>query len=617
MRIKTTAALTALTVLVCSNSVGAASPPSSSSKAVLGNAPTMTPWDQLNLSAAKFVMAHQMSAAESAYKQALAIAEKPPVDEKRLSKSLMMLGFVYFRQGKYTTAEPYLRRLLALAEKSKDPEAIQHGIEVVDLLAFMDTERGKYRDAEALYTRLSGATMSIPCLSQVLQAEAAIGRSRVLAFEGRYQESKGLLDQSDHLIDRIQPPVANQQAATQSMAGFLKAMVDTIMGAFVTAFKYRLKYDKAIAQSNLYFVQGRLDDAEIGLRHGIDAFRSAMKLKQEVPANVLAYIPLGKICMARGKISDAADYFNRSKTILEQEAITERPFLEQCQINLANLDVTKGQYAEAGQLLDTAKSSLETNLGADTLPVSDCWLVRGNLYQAQGKLAEAESAYRTSLAMKEKLMGKGAPGNGAVMNELAQLLSKTHKESEAQQLYADCLTAQQKQSLSGGVQASIAMSGQADLYRQQGDLARAETLYLGAIGNMEKYLLPTDNKLLALYGNLADIYINQSKFPEAETLLRRRANGFERLTKTQDTDYAICLNKLAEAEIAQQKWQDSESVLSRLLSFKQAATKDPPFSALSALPKYPDVLKQLGRNDQADQVSTQLKALSDGSAIAK
>lgn len=569
-------------------------------------------WDELTARGSKFIQQQNMAAAEPLMIQALQEAKKNPANQVRLVKSNENLGWLYYRQGKYLQAQPYLRQVLSIAEKSKDPEIIQAGVVVVETLAFIDLQQGKYREAESLYTRLAGATITIPELNPLVKISGLLGRTNVLATEGRYTEAKQLLQQSQSAVSKFAPPPV-PTGQPRDKAELVKMLRQAIMSGFLTAMKHRLDFDQKVAEGNVLLAEGNLDQAEAAFRHGCDQLKR--DFKKEVPAIILGYMGLGRACLQRGKLSDAQDYFQKSKVILERESVQERPFVEACQIQIADILTRKEKYSEALTNLTAAKSSLEKNMGAETVPVSDCWVGLGNIARATGKTEEAEADYRKALAIKEKLFGKDSEKLGSALTPLADLMEKSGKEDDAKQLYAQCVNAYEKRSLAGNVQACKAMIGQGNLERKNGNTEKAEQLYRNALPALERNLLPSDQVLLEAYRNLGDIYISQSKWPEAETMFRREVVGIDRLAR-KDEALAYALNGLGAAEFGQQKWSDAQTFFSRLLDLLEA---NPSFQAKAgtALKDYPEVLKKLNRESESEQVASRIQRMNFGSKTAE
>jgi tetratricopeptide (TPR) repeat protein len=555
-------------------------------------------WDELTARGSKFVQQQNMSAAEPVMKAALQEAKKNPADQLKLAKSNANLGWLYFRQGKYLESQPYFGQVLAICEKSQDAELTRSAVAVVEALAFMDLRQGKFREAESLYTGLTGATAPIVKFSGLL------GRCNVLAWQGRYADARQLLTQCQSEISRLMPPPA-LQGNPHDPGELAKMTRQTLMSSFATVFKKRLSFDLQVAQGNLFLSEGSLEQAESCFHKACDQFKK--DFGREAPAIVLGYMGSGKTLLAQGKLADAQNSFQIAKTILERESAQERPFLEDCQIYIADIQARRGHYAEAQSSLNLTRAGLEKNLGADTVPVSDCWLGLANAARIGGKTEEAEADYRKSLSLKEKLFGSDSDKLGPVLNPLAELLEKQGNEGEARQLYARSIDAYEKRSLAGNLQACQAMVGLAGLEKKQGNLDKAEKLYRKALSPLEQTLPPGDPCLIDTYKMLGEIYLAQNKMAEAESVFKSEVGNLDQMSR-QDENLVVALNGLATAILAQQKWSDAERKLARILTLVENHPQLQGGSS-SVLKNYPEVLRKLNRESEAAQISERLSKI--------
>ena len=72
--------------------------------------------------------------------------------ELSLAESLTVQGLLYIRQGKYSQAEPLLKRSLAIYEKVMGREHLRVA-NVLQYLGLLYTEQGKYAEAKPLLAR--------------------------------------------------------------------------------------------------------------------------------------------------------------------------------------------------------------------------------------------------------------------------------------------------------------------------------------------------------------------------------------------------------------------------------------------------------------------------------
>ena len=90
--------------------------------------------------------------AERQWSAALKRAEAFGPQDWRLATSLTNLAALYHTQGKYTEAEPFYKRTLAIAEQNLGPEHPDVAT-MLNLLGMFYHAQGKYAEAEPLYKR--------------------------------------------------------------------------------------------------------------------------------------------------------------------------------------------------------------------------------------------------------------------------------------------------------------------------------------------------------------------------------------------------------------------------------------------------------------------------------
>jgi len=84
--------------------------------------------------------------------QACAPTALEEAEELSLANTLGAQGMLYFHQGKYSQAEPLLKRVLAIYEKAQGPEG--HGVaKALHGLGVLYASQGKYAEAEPFLAR--------------------------------------------------------------------------------------------------------------------------------------------------------------------------------------------------------------------------------------------------------------------------------------------------------------------------------------------------------------------------------------------------------------------------------------------------------------------------------
>jgi tetratricopeptide (TPR) repeat protein len=147
------------------------------------------PWAQLRVEALRYAEMNALPAAENAWKQAIEMAQRFPVNDPRLPTSLEGLAEVYWKQGRFDLAEPLCRRCFNIYESVLGPEHADVGV-ITNNLAMLYHAMGKLQLAESMYRR------SLPIRVLTLGAEhpavfnLMMNYSNVLIALGRAVEAE-------------------------------------------------------------------------------------------------------------------------------------------------------------------------------------------------------------------------------------------------------------------------------------------------------------------------------------------------------------------------------------------------------------------------------------------
>ena len=111
-----------------------------------------SPWESYNQAGSDAYEQGNYAEAEKQWSAALQEAGKFGPEDPRLATSLNNQGELYRAQGKYSEAESFFQRWLAISEKALDPEhpEMARGL---NNLALLYNDQGKYAEAEPLNRR--------------------------------------------------------------------------------------------------------------------------------------------------------------------------------------------------------------------------------------------------------------------------------------------------------------------------------------------------------------------------------------------------------------------------------------------------------------------------------
>jgi tetratricopeptide (TPR) repeat protein len=120
-----------------------------------GLAAQETPWEKATKAGNQLIKQERYAEAENSYLEALAEAEKPGVQDRRLADSLNNLAALYRNQGNYTEALRLLQRSLPIWDTIRETNPTDLAT-VLDDLAFVCLNQRLYDQAEAHYRRSLG-----------------------------------------------------------------------------------------------------------------------------------------------------------------------------------------------------------------------------------------------------------------------------------------------------------------------------------------------------------------------------------------------------------------------------------------------------------------------------
>jgi len=149
------------------------------------------------------------SAAAHAFREALAIAERLQINDRRLVELHYSLALAYAEMGQFVEAEGEYRRALSLVEKAEGQGSLHYAVLLADI-AILPTQTGNREEVIALLRQaiaVNERTGSIKNITVIRECLAQIFRR-----EKRYREEEPLLE--DALADLVR-----QKAADPALMG--------------------------------------------------------------------------------------------------------------------------------------------------------------------------------------------------------------------------------------------------------------------------------------------------------------------------------------------------------------------------------------------------------------
>jgi CHAT domain-containing protein/Tfp pilus assembly protein PilF len=255
-----------------------------------------------------------------------------------VAKALSSLGLMYYKKGDYISAEPLLKRALAIVEKVLEPN---HRFIVAALINLSEVhiERGNYVAAEPLLNRAiemieKMAGPDDPELAKPLTQLAAI-----YGEKGDYTRAVTQLERALRIKEKVLGPNDPELAVYLSNL----AVMYQSKGDYQ---KRNEMYERWIEIQK----KGGLEDINV--------------------VNTLANV--ANVQILSGNYADAEKYLKLASRMTERVLGPEHPELATYQTNLGELYRRTGNYAEAEQLLNRALAIREKALGPNHPGVARC-----------------------------------------------------------------------------------------------------------------------------------------------------------------------------------------------------------------------------------------------------
>ncbi len=225
------------------------------------------------------------SAAAHAFREALAIAERLQINDRRLVELHYSLALAYAEMGHFAEAEGEYRCALSLVEKAEGQGSLHYAVLLADI-AILPTQSGNREKVIALLRQaiaVNERTGSIKNITVIRECLA-----RILRGEKRYQEEEPLLE--DALADLVRQKAADPAlmgAALNNLAvlrfdqGRYQESVDLQLESIrVWETASGKEHPSLVAPLNdlatAYLRMARFDDADLTYRRAINICRKTL-----------------------------------------------------------------------------------------------------------------------------------------------------------------------------------------------------------------------------------------------------------------------------------------------------------------------------------------------------
>ena len=493
-------------------------------------------WETYMEAATKAYREGRYAEAEKQLKAALKEAEAFRPEDPRVATSLNNLAGLYHAQGKYTEAEPLLKRSLAMREKILGPVHPEVA-RSLNNLAGLHHARGNYIEAEPLYKR-----------ALAIQ-EKALG-----------PEHPNVATSLNNLAELYR--AQGNRAAAEPLFKRAMAIREKVLGP-----EHPNVATSLSSLAALYHAQGNYAEAE-------PLFKRALAIQEKVlrpehPSVATSLNNLAALYHAQANYVAAEPLFKRAMAIQEEVLGPQHPDVAKSLNNLAGIYRAQENYAAAEPLYKRALAIQEKILGPGHPDVATSLNNLAEVYRVQANYATAEPLYKRALAIQEKVLGPEHPSVATSLSNLGGLYNTQANYVAAEPFLRRALAIQEK--VLGPEHPDVAMSlnNLAGIYRGPGNYAAAEPLYKRALAIREKVLGPEHPDVVSSLTSLAELYHIQGNYAAAEPLYKRLLATQEKALGPEHPDAAQILNNLARLYRAQGNDAAAEPLFKRLLATRE------------------------------------------------
>jgi serine/threonine protein kinase/Tfp pilus assembly protein PilF len=316
--------------------------------------------------------------------------------------SLLALGDLRWREGKYDEGERLLTQALAVAE-GIDREGPGVAEALLDLSALYDTQ-ARSAEAESCLRRALAIGEKRLDPDDQLMGRILNNLGSTLWNQGQYAEAGPLFLRSLAQKEKTLGPVHPQVANTLNNLGVL------------------------------YQTQGKFKEGEPYLLRALAICEKVYGPEHRVVGDLANN--LGSFYYEQKRYAEAQPYYQRALAIYEKALGPGHDDVGMVLHNIANIARNQGRYAEAEPLYVRSHAIFEKALGAGHPYVGRSFRERATLYREMGRWADAESLYQKALAVLEKNPGPEHPQVAETLEEYAALLRKMGRGNEADGLAA-------------------------------------------------------------------------------------------------------------------------------------------------------------------------------------
>ncbi len=557
---------------------------------------------------------------ERHYRAAVEEAEKHESLRVELVRSLNNVGRYRLVQSITDDVDSWFQRAIEIGNIACGPNSYEVGY-ALDGLGDWEQLRGNLPEAEEFYRRALSIRKTLGVSHRDDHLRTLESLIDVLISQEKIVPAEVLQKHLVTLAEGTSGIGSTQVACHMSRLGWLQCKTGRLVEAKETltdALKSMEKlpekneYEHWICLWRLGFIChafGEEETAEKHLRRGIDLLRDSDRTSKLLRASFSSL--LAEVLVKQARYDESELLFRQVLEIQEQERGPAHVDVADCLGHLGALGSIQGHYAEAESQLKRAIDLFEKSAQRDLQRgrLADCLFGLALLYHTQGRYEDAEPLYRKVITIREAVLGSDHYEVAVALGSFSKLYSDRGDYVSAERLARQSHNLLEKtlgtthpflvRSLH---RLALAQDGQRKLRDSEETLRRALE-----IGETSPGADPL--QIAEVKNTLAANFLQRSRPEEAEPLLEQAIASFEAILGPDHPGLSGPLNNLGLILSERGELLKAEKCLARSLKLAELQVgSDHPY-LLNTLYNYESVLRQLNRNNDADEIERRRDAI--------
>ena len=576
---------------------------------------------QKHLNAADLASQSQNYAAvERHYRAAVAEAEKHESLRADLVRSLNNVGRYRLFQSLTDDVDTWFQRAMEIGNVACGPNSYEVGY-ALDGLGDWELSRGNLSEAEEYYRRALSIRKTLGVDRRDDHLRTLDSLIDVLISQEKIAPAEELQKQLVILAGEISGVGSAQVASHMSRLGWLQCKTGKVAEAKETLTETLKAIEKLPQKSDFDYWMclwrlGQIchafgDDvnAEKHLLRGIESLQDSDKAGKLLKASFS--LLLAEVLVKQARYDESEQLFRQVLEIQERELGLEHVDVADCLGHLGTLASMRGHYAEAESQLKRAIDLFEKSAERDQQRerLADCLYGLALLYHTQGRYADAEPLYRRVITIREDVLGSDHYEVATSLGSFSKLYTDRGDYVSAERL------ARQSHELLEKILGTTNPFLVRSLHRLalaengQGKLRDAEETLRRALEIGEKNPGSDPLQIAEVQNSLAANFLERSRPEQAEPLLEQAIASFEAILGPDHPGLSGPLNNLGLILSERGELLKAEKCLARSLKLAELQVgSDHPY-LLNTLYNYESVLRQLNRNNDADEIERRRDAI--------